>query len=236
MRIETDSLETTIIYVRHGEVPGNVNTPETFAYTGCSYTEGLNELGHKQAQECAEKVSKLVQEKKIENVAAIYSSKMIRAVQTATPVANKLRLTIQQRENLREIDWGCANNQLVALVKNDKDNKTEEARLKDLYPRYNDRFHHLPVFKGAEKYTAVYARTLKELQELAEKHRGQTILVFGHGRVLKTLMIQDAISRGVELKSEDEVHYPKNCTLAQFIYAEGKIQFKSVLEHEGSSS
>ncbi|HSX27093.1 MAG TPA: histidine phosphatase family protein, partial [Chlamydiales bacterium] len=71
--------ETHFLYVRHGEVPGN--DPSHYLYTGSGTNESLTEKGKSQAEECARTLSEI--QKSGRALAAIYSSNLNRAVETA---------------------------------------------------------------------------------------------------------------------------------------------------------
>ena len=214
--------ETRILYVRHGEVPGNDPNPATYIYTGSGTDDSLTNKGRVQAEECANKIVNLQKKGILGPVTAIYASNLKRSKETASPIAKELGLEIQERYNLREIHWGCADGQLVEAMK--KNYGAQERQVEQEYPERKIRWDYLPVFEGAETYNALLKRTQVELQDIAESQRGKTVLVIGHGRVLKTL-IADAKD------SEKDIPYPANCGVAEFAYSSAKgLQFIKVLE------
>jgi len=214
--------KTRILYVRHGEVPGNDPHSAHYVYTGSGTDDSLTEKGKMQAEECAKIIADLQKKKIFGKITAIYASDLKRAVETAKPIAKELRLDIQLRQNLREISWGSADGQLVQKM-------TEkygiiEQQVKQQYPERKIRWNYLPVFEGAETYNALLNRTLEELKTIADLHKGETILVIGHGRVLKTLIV-DARN------SEENIPYPVNCGIAEFTYSPEKgLCFVKVLD------
>ena len=173
------SQETRILYIRHGEVPGNDPNPATYIYTGSRTDDSLTEKGRAQAAACAMRIADL-------KITAVYASTLKRAMETAELIAQKLGLEVQLRQNLREIDWGCADGQLVQRVT--EKYKAIESQIALQYPERKERWDHLPVFEGAETYNVLLKRTMEELAAIAELHKGETIVVVGHGRVLKTLI------------------------------------------------
>lgn len=195
-----------ILYIRHGEVPGNnANDPLTYIYTGSGTDESLTELGQKQAIQCAETLSQMPIP-----ITALYSSPLKRAQETASPIANKLNLEIELRDNLREIYWGSADGQLVQEM-------TEkwgdlENQIKNQFPDRKTRWDHLPVFDGAETYNALLKRTLDEFQDIYQDHVNDTVIIVGHGRVLKTLIAEAK-------DSESNIPYPPNGGMAEFTYS-----------------
>jgi broad specificity phosphatase PhoE len=84
-----------LLLVRHGESEANVIHSLDCGVPG----PPLSPLGHEQAQELADKLADL-------DIQQIYASTMQRAVQTVTPLAQRLGLPITQRDGLREFDVG----------------------------------------------------------------------------------------------------------------------------------
>lgn len=80
---------------RHGQSEANVQ--RIFANSGHKY--GLTDLGHFQAEQLAERMSGL-------SIQAIYSSPILRAVQTAEIVSKRIGIPVQIQPALREFDVG----------------------------------------------------------------------------------------------------------------------------------
>lgn len=219
---EENSSKTRFLYIRHGEVPGNDPNPATYIYTGSGTDDSLTEKGKIQAEKCAQTIADLQKSGKFGTITAIYASDLKRAMETAKPIAEELGLDIHVRHDLREISWGCADGQLVEKMTEEWD--ATEQQVKQLYPERKMRWDHLPVFPGAETYNALLSRSIKELKTIGEAHKGETVLIIGHGRVLKTL-IADARD------TEGKIPYPPNCGIAEFIYSsEEGLCFIKVLE------
>jgi broad specificity phosphatase PhoE len=85
---------TQLCLIRHGQTDWNLEG----RYQGQSDVP-LNQTGLAQAQSLAEQL-------KGQTFAAIYSSDLMRARQTAEPCAKMLGMTIQAEAHLREIDQG----------------------------------------------------------------------------------------------------------------------------------
>jgi alpha-ribazole phosphatase len=214
--------KTTILYVRHGEVPGNNPSPETYIYTGNAVDFSLTEKGQEQSNDCAEHISHLQKNGTIDKVTAIYSSTLTRALETATPIAKKLKLTVEPRYNLREIYWGSADGQLVYKMSEKWDEADEQ--VKKLYPDRKTRWDHLPVFDGAETYNELLNRCTNELKAISGTHPGETVIVVSHGRVFKTLVAN-------ALDTEKGIPNLANCGIAEFIYSdEDGLQFVKIIE------
>lgn len=85
---------TKLYLIRHGQTPWNAEG----RYQG-QQDPPLNELGQQQAQETAHQLADI-------SFAALYSSDLKRAHQTAQPLSQKLGLPIHVDERLREIHQG----------------------------------------------------------------------------------------------------------------------------------
>jgi broad specificity phosphatase PhoE len=219
---EEDFSTTRLLYIRHGEVPGNDPNPAIYIYTGSGTDDSLTEKGKTQAEKCAKTISSLQKSGVLGNITAIYASDLKRAIETSKPIAEELGLSVYLRHDLREISWGCADGQLVKKMTEEW--KAAEHQIHQQYPDRKIRWDYLPVFESAETYNALLSRNIKELQTIGETHKGQTVLIVGHGRVLKTL-IADARD------SEEKIPYPANCGIAEFIYSSDEgLSFVKVFE------
>ncbi|MDQ3920577.1 MAG: histidine phosphatase family protein [Acidobacteriota bacterium] len=161
-------METTrILLVRHGQSQGNAER----RFGGHSPTP-LSELGRRQAEATARSLAS-------EGVTAIYSSDLLRAVQTAEPLARATGLEINRTSAFRERSVGL----LEGLT-------FEEAaeRYPDEYAALLRRdFEH--VLAGGESYRQLLDRASAELDRAAERHRGGTIAAFSHTGTICILVL-----------------------------------------------
>jgi len=152
-------METTrVLLVRHGQSQGNAER----RFGGHSPTP-LSGLGHRQAEATARSLAN-------ERVTALYSSDLLRAVQTAEPLARATGLEITQTSALRERSVG----RLEGLT-------FEEAAAAhpDEYAALLRRdFEH--VLAGGESYRQLLDRAAAELDRALELHRGGTVALFSH--------------------------------------------------------
>ena len=156
-----------LIFVRHGETPWNV----TLQYQGQGNVP-LNERGQEQARRAAERLRRF-------EVAALYSSDIVRAWQTAKIVGAALSRTPVAMPELREIDVG----------------QWEGHTPEELYRRFPD---HMAEYKrdpartvriGGESYAQLQARALVALNYLQETHQqGETIVAVSHGGTIRALL------------------------------------------------
>ena len=159
--------QTRILLVRHGQSQGNAER----RFGGHSPTP-LSELGRRQAEAAARALAS-------EGVTAIYSSDLLRAAQTAEPLARMTGLEINRTSALRERSVGL----LEGLT-------FEEAAEKypDEYAALLRRdFEH--VLAGGESYRQLLDRAAAELDRAVERHRGGTIAAFSHTGTICILVL-----------------------------------------------
>jgi 2,3-bisphosphoglycerate-dependent phosphoglycerate mutase len=158
---------TRIIVARHGEAEY-----ETSAVTDDGGS--LTALGRRQARGLAEQL-------RGERVARIWCSPLARAVQTAEIVAAALAgdglLDVVVREGLREYGVG-------SLAGTDADEREELGPVFEAWAAGDDE----AAIPGGERVADIVARMTTVLEEIADEHPGETVLVVGHGgAVLATL-------------------------------------------------
>jgi broad specificity phosphatase PhoE len=153
---------TRILLARHGETEWN----RLGRWQGHA-DPPLNALGRRQAQMLAEQLAG-------DSVAAVYSSDLGRARQTAEIVAERLALAVTERPGLREIDVGSWS----GLTK-------EEVR-----ERFPDGFALWlagEVGHDGETREELATRAVAAVESIARDHVGQTVLVVTHGGVIRAL-------------------------------------------------
>ena len=114
-----------------------------------------------------------------ERPAAVYASPRLRARATATPLAARIGATVRVEEDLREIDFG----DLEGLT---------PAEAADRYPA-ESRWMLAPalaVFPGGESVVALWERAVSAAQAIAARHVGETVAVFSHGVVIRTILAE----------------------------------------------
>jgi probable phosphoglycerate mutase len=156
---------TRIVAIRHGETAWNVDTR----------IQGhldipLNATGRWQAARMADALVD-------EGIAAVYSSDLSRALETAEALGTTLRLPVVSDARLRERAFGHFEALTFAEI---------ESRWPADARRWTQRD---PDFApdGGESLNAVYARCIDAVTRLAGAHVGQTIAVVAHGGVMDCL-------------------------------------------------
>jgi broad specificity phosphatase PhoE len=166
---------TKLYLVRHGQSAGNAEG----RFGGHSPTP-LSELGKKQAEITAKALAK-------ENISAIYSSDLHRAVETAQPLADILGIKITKTAAFRERNIGV----LEGLTFDE----SKEEFPKDYYALVNRHVHH--VITQGESYRHLLRRATGALREILSIHRGEKIVIFSHTGTIcfLTLHLIGAINR-----------------------------------------
>ena len=166
---------TKLYLVRHGQSAGNAEG----RFGGHGPTP-LSELGFEQARMTAQALAK-------EKIDAIYTSDLLRAVQTATPLAELTDLPIIKTPAFRE--------RHVGVLEGLTFDESKESFPKDYYALVNRNIHHV-ITKG-ESYRHLLRRATGELREILRIHQGEKVVIFSHTGAIcfLTLHMLGAINR-----------------------------------------
>ncbi|MEZ4599736.1 MAG: alpha-ribazole phosphatase [Syntrophotaleaceae bacterium] len=163
------SRETTRIYlVRHGQVEGS----EEKRYNGQSDVR-LTSLGLAQFGA----LQKRLEDKPI---AAVYSSDLSRCLDGARIISKPHGLVPVALRALRELDIGHWQGKAWDELKR-RYPEEWQARLKDIV------HYRVP---GGENLIDVRGRVAPALQELVERHRGEEVVVVGHGGINRIVLLE----------------------------------------------
>jgi broad specificity phosphatase PhoE/beta-phosphoglucomutase-like phosphatase (HAD superfamily) len=155
-----------LFLVRHGETVWNIEG----RYQGWA-DQPLSELGREQAVEVAHKLASI-------KFDAAYCSDLQRSIVTTEIILKGRGIEAVQLGALREINIG----KLDGLT---------EQEIKSKYPEQLRRWRDDPgslTMPGGESLADVEKRVWAALEELIERHRGQTVLVVAHHTVNKTIL------------------------------------------------
>lgn len=166
---------TRLYLIRHGQSAGNAEG----RFGGHSATP-LSELGFRQAKTTAETLAK-------EKIEAIYSSDLLRAVQTATPLAEMLELPVVQTPAFRE--------RHVGVLEGLTFDESKSSHPDDYYALVSRNINHT-ITKG-ESYRHLLRRANRELRNILDAHRGERVAIFSHTGAICfiTLQLIGAINR-----------------------------------------
>lgn len=151
---------TRVILVRHAEPHEDVHGR---VYGRLDPT--LSELGTAHALEIAATLAS-------EAIAAIYSSPKRRALETATPLGEPIVL-----DDLREMDFG----DLEGLTADEAATRYPELSNWMITPS-------TAVFPGGESAIALRDRALAAIAEVVARHADETVVVFSHSVVIRTIL------------------------------------------------
>ncbi|MDO4288935.1 MAG: histidine phosphatase family protein [Eubacterium sp.] len=157
---------TTLYLIRHGTTDNNIDG----RFQG-SLDAPLNAQGLAQAKCLGERFSDIP-------IDQIYTSPLIRAVQTADGLRGDKPIALLSMKGLMEIDGGAMEGLTVA----ENDEK---------FPGLMDTFRtNPPAFSapGGETTRQVYDRMVKTIQTIVARHPGKTIACVSHGFAIQTFL------------------------------------------------
>jgi probable phosphoglycerate mutase len=163
--MEPDQQVTRVLAIRHGETAWNVD-----GRIQGQLDVPLNDMGRWQVHRLALALAD-------ENIAAIYSSDLVRALETAQAVARASGDAIVTDTGLRERGFGVFEGLSYTEI---------NARWPELAERWRKRD---PEFgaPGGETLNQFYTRSTATATRLAALHPGQTIALVSHGGVMDCL-------------------------------------------------
>ena len=157
---------TRIIFVRHGQTEWNLKGK----YQGQTDVP-LSKEGIAQAHKLAENFP-------TKRLDAIYSSDLSRAMETARIAAGKFGLEVQEEPAFREVNFG----EWEGL-------SYEEIATR--WPKVAGDFFRRPdalSIPGGETFQVLQERAIKRISGIVDASEGQTVAVFAHGAILRTVL------------------------------------------------
>jgi probable phosphomutase (TIGR03848 family) len=153
---------TVLLLVRHGVTPTTGKV-----LPGRAAGLHLSDEGRKQAAAAAQRIAR------VPKIAAIYSSPLERARETAAPLARARRMPIRVDRGLLECNFGGWTGR-----------KLDELRKKpewDVVQRHPSAFR----FPDGESFTEMQARITGALARLVAQHPGRIVVAFSHADPIK---------------------------------------------------
>ncbi|MCK4177676.1 histidine phosphatase family protein [Aciditerrimonas ferrireducens] len=160
--------------VRHGRTPTTGKV-----LPGRAPGLHLSDEGRRQAEATAERLAALRRPP-----VAVYASPLERAMETAQPIARALGLRVRPLRGLLELDFGEWTGASLAALRRRREWQAVQ---------------HLPStfrFPGGESFAAMQQRVLATLDDLAERHRGESYVAVSHADPIKAAV---AATAGVPL-------------------------------------
>ena len=156
---------TLVLFVRHGTTPTTgVKLP------GRAPGLHLSDEGRRQAEAVARRIGALPR------MAAVYSSPVERARETAAPIARARHLALRIERDLADIDIG----DWTGLT-------LERARRRpewEVVQRHPSGFR----FPGGESFVEMQTRMTEAVARFEERHRGEAIVVVSHADPIKAVV------------------------------------------------
>ena len=190
-------MPTTLVLVRHGETDWNRDN----RFQGRA-DPPLNDTGRAQVRTLAEELRDRV-------FAAVYTSPLRRAHETATILADALGLELLSHDALEEVDVGSWSGLTREEV---------EARFPAGYARWLDYGH---GWDDGESYEELGARVVKGLTEIAAAQPGREILLVTHGGPIRSAL---AAADGVAFEdARRSIHVIGNCAIVDLAVRDGRL-------------
>ena len=201
-----DDETTQLFLIRHGATEANERRPYVLQGRGIDFP--LSETGREQARAVGRFLSKLA------TVKAIYSSSLIRAMETANEIARHHGLEAQTLDNIQEVDVGRWEGKSWEMVM--AEHEVE-------YHRFMNDPGETP-YLGGESYRDVLGRVKPAIAELLNRHRGESVVVVAHN-VVNRAYLADVL--GLELRRAKDIHQA-NCCVNVIHHKRGKSELISL--------
>jgi 2,3-bisphosphoglycerate-dependent phosphoglycerate mutase len=173
---------TELVLIRHGETDMN----RELRFQG-QVNVSLNAVGHAQARRLADRLAG-------ETAHAVVVSDLLRACQTAEPIADGLAIPYVTDAGLREQAFGRVDGMRV------EDIQREHPQAWAGWLRFEEDF----AMPEGESTRAFHARVMQALQRLVAAHAEQTVVVVTHGGVLD-MIYRTARSLGLNGPRQSEI-------------------------------
>jgi len=189
---------TELVLIRHGETDMN----RELRFQG-QVNVALNEVGHAQAQRIAGRMAG-------EKADAVYVSDLLRACQTADPIARELAIPYVKEQGLREQAFGRVDGMKV------EDIQREHPQAWAGWLRFEQDFA-MPEGESTRRF---HARVMEAVQRLVAAHPDETVVIVTHGGVLD-MIYRTARSLGLDGPRQGEI---PNAGLNRIRVEEGRIE------------
>jgi probable phosphomutase (TIGR03848 family) len=156
---------TVVLLVRHGQ------NDWAGKHKLAGWTPGvhLNKLGQAEAIATARRLAK-------DDIVAVYSSPLERTMETAAEIARVLKLKIQPKTELGEVNYGDWTGRAI-----DKLTKTDTWPVVQFYPS-------AARFPNGEALYETQTRAVRQVNALVDDHQGQTIVIVSHADLIKSVV------------------------------------------------
>ncbi len=191
-------MTTTVYLVRHCESFANLNK----VFSGWTDVD-ITENGKKQLELLSDRF-------KGENIHAIYSSPISRAVKTANAINAHHNLPLQIHEGVKELNGGVLEGEYW-----------ETAHEK--FPKVIQLWEEAPwdfEVEGGETMRFVFERMRDAVLEIATSNKGKTVAIASHGCALRNFL---CYAKGLEIESINEVNWLDNTAVTRVDFDENLV-------------
>ena len=191
-----DIMKTRLIIVRHAEAEGN----KIRRFHGWTDSE-LTDKGHLQAQRVAERLKSI-------DIDVLYSSSLMRTLQTAQYISIAKGLPIIRTDKLKEINGG------------DWEGRTWE-ELEKLWPQAYDTWEnkpHMHQMPNGESMGGFQRRLVEEVKCIISKNVGRNICIVTHGTAIRALI---CYFRSCSLEEIIDIAWCDNTAITIMDYEDG---------------
>lgn len=189
---------TKFLIIRHGQSTANLEE----RYAGW-YDAPLTELGRKQAAITTDYILKNY------HVDAVYSSDLIRAVETVKEIAARANVPLVKEKALREIDGG----------------EWEGKQVEEIARKYPEQAYlwKTDIGKarptGGESFAELQVRIDSAFRKIAAENDGKTVVVASHGGAIRTMQ---CLFENVPIEDMRKVPWTPNASVSEVNYENGK--------------
>jgi probable phosphoglycerate mutase len=191
------------VFLRHGHTAGN-ESGEHVRMTGWTDVP-LSPAGEEQARSLGVRMAAEPP------AAALYSSPLRRARDTAEVVGRSIGLPVQLRDDLREIACGEADGLPLREVR---------ARFAEVWLRHRRQDDPDARWPGGESYAEFRARVLLETAWISARHPGSSALVVTHAGVISQIL---GWVQGLPASRWGDWR-PGNCSLTEIVWQPGRVE------------
>jgi len=159
---------TVLLLVRHGVTEAN----EIGTWQGWDDT-ALTPLGHEQALAVARRIASEFSPQ------AVHTSSLLRARQTAEPIAQAARCPLIPNPGLREINFGDVSGLTIEQFR---------AKFAGIFEAWTDKRNVDFVWPGGESRRAFFTRVWRAMDEIVKAHPLGEAVIVGHGGSLRAAL------------------------------------------------
>ena len=189
---------TELYLIRHAEAEGNV-----FRRLHGQYNSTITPNGCRQIDALEERFRDV-------KIHAVYASDLFRTCRTAEAIYRPKGLPLHKEPRLRELNCGSWEDRPFGWLA--------------IFDRERNRaFSYDPQswsVEGSETFEVYTGRFLEAMEEIAQRHEGQTVAIFSHGMVMRGVL------QRLFFPEEKELGHAENTAVTKLIYENGSYRLE----------